>query len=62
MELQCDATGVEFGAILLQKNDGKMHAIFYYSKRTSDSDSKYHSFKLEALATLCVFKRFRLSR
>lgn len=60
-ELHCDASAAGFGAILLQrKTDGKMHPIFYYSKRTSESESKYHSFELETLAILYALRRFRV--
>ena len=49
-----------FGAILLQKkSDGKMHPIFYYSKRASEFESKYHSFELKTLAILYALRRFR---
>ena len=59
-ELHCDASNMGFGAILLQKkNDGKWHPVFYYSKRTSDAESRYHSFELETLAVLYALRRFR---
>lgn len=52
-ELHCDASSIGFGAILLQKkDDGKFHPIFYFSKRTTDCESKYHSFELETLAII----------
>jgi len=45
-----DASSLGFGAVLLQiKEDGKLHAIFYFSKRTSIAESKYHSFELETM-------------
>lgn len=60
-ELHCDASSHGFGAILLQrKNDGKFYPIFYFSKRTSDSVSKYHSFELETLAIIYAIHRFRI--
>lgn len=44
-ELHCDASAHGFDAMLLQrKSDLKLHPIFYFSKRTTPIESKYHSF------------------
>ena len=60
-ELHCDASSLGFGAILLQrKSDNNFHPIFYYSKRTTEPESKYHSFELETLAIIYALKRFRI--
>ena len=60
-ELHCDASSLGYGAILMQrKSDGKFHPIFYFSKRTSDTESRYHSFELETLAIIYALKRFRI--
>jgi len=60
-ELHCDASSHGFGSILLQKQeDGKLHPIFFYSHRTSDAESRYHSFELEMLAIVNSIKRFRI--
>ncbi|XP_022160829.1 uncharacterized protein LOC111026944 [Myzus persicae] len=60
-ELHCDASSQGFGSILLQKqSDGKFHPIFFYSHRTSDAESRYHSFELEMLAIVNSIKRFRI--
>lgn len=60
-ELHCDASSKGFGAILMQrKDDGKFHPIFYYSKRTSEVESRYESFKLELLAIINALRRFRI--
>lgn len=60
-ELHCDTSSIGFGAILMQKkSDVKWHLIFYYSKRTSETESKYHSFELETLATVYALQRFRI--
>lgn len=41
-ELHCDASAIGLGAILLQKKlDGKFHAVFYYSRRRTKTESKY---------------------
>ncbi|XP_036148576.1 uncharacterized protein LOC114254896 [Monomorium pharaonis] len=59
-ELHCDASSIGFGAVLLQKKaDRKLHPIFYFSKRTTNTESKYHSFELETLAIIYALRRFR---
>ena len=60
-ELHCDASALGFGAVLMQKkSDLKWHPIFYFSKRTTETESKYHSFELETLAIVYALKRFRV--
>lgn len=60
-ELHCDASSLGYGAILLQrKSDHQWHPIFYFSKRTTDAESRYHSFELETLAIINALKRFRI--
>lgn len=60
-ELHCDASSLGYGAILLQKKSDKLfHPIFYFSKRTTDAESRYHSFELETLAIVNALKRFRV--
>ncbi|XP_024889023.1 uncharacterized protein LOC112465625, partial [Temnothorax curvispinosus] len=50
-ELHCDASMHGFGAILMQKqDDNKMHPVFYFSRRTTEVETRYHSFELETLA------------
>lgn len=60
-ELHCDASSHGFGAILLQRGDDrKFHPVFYFSKRTTISESRYHSFELEMLAIIYALRRFRV--
>ena len=60
-ELHCDASSHGFGAVLMQrKADKKFHPIFYFSKRTSDVETRYHSYELETLAIIYALKRFRI--
>jgi len=60
-ELHCDASSYGYGAILLQKQtDDKFHPIFYYSHRTTDTESRYHSYELEMLAIVNAIKRFHV--
>lgn len=59
-ELHCDASSLGYGAILLQrKEDKQWHPVFYFSKRTTDAESRYHSFELETLAIVNALRRFR---
>lgn len=60
-ELHCDASSHGFGSILVQRQqDDKFHPIFYFSKRTTPVESKYHSYELEMLAIVYSLKRFRI--
>lgn len=60
-ELHCDASSHGFGAILMQKqDDGNFHPISFFSKTTTGSESKYHSFELETMAVLYALERFRV--
>lgn len=60
-ELHCDASALGFGAILMQrKADLKFHPVFYFSKRTTNTECKYHSFELETLAIIYALRRFRV--
>lgn len=60
-ELHCDASSLGFGAVLLQKQkDLKFHPVFFFSKRTSEVEGRYHSFELEMLAIIYALRRFRV--
>lgn len=60
-ELHCDASSQRFGPVLLQrKADNHFHPIFYFSKRTSEVEARYHSYELETLAIIYALKRFRI--
>lgn len=60
-QLHCDASSHGFGSILLQRQtDGKFHPVFYFSKRTTPSESKLHSYELEMLCIINSLKRFRV--
>lgn len=59
-ELHTDASSRGFGAVLLQKQvDSKFHPVAYFSKVTSDVESRYHSYELETLAIVYALERFR---
>ncbi|GFX45601.1 retrovirus-related Pol polyprotein from transposon 17.6 [Trichonephila clavipes] len=47
-ELHTDACKQEYGAILLQEaEDGKLHPVYYMSKKTNTAEEKYDSYELE---------------
>lgn len=60
-ELHTDASRVAYSAILMQKcdEDNELHPIHYMSRRTSEAESKYSSYELEALAIIEGVKKFR---
>jgi len=37
-----------------------MHPIFFFSKQTTDYESRYHSFELETLAIIYALRRFKI--
>ncbi|GFY21669.1 transposon Tf2-8 polyprotein [Trichonephila clavipes] len=60
-ELHTDACKQGYGAILLQEaEDGKLHPVYYMSKKTNTAEEKYDSYKLEVLAIINALKKFRV--
>lgn len=60
-QLHCDASSHGFGSILMQKqSDLRFHPVFYFSKRTTNAESKLHSYELEMLSIVNSLKRFRI--
>jgi len=60
-ELHCDASTAGYGSVLMQRSiDKQFHPIFFFSKRTTDVESRYHSFELEMLAIIYSLRRFRV--
>lgn len=61
-ELHTDASALGFGGCLLQKqtDDGQFHPVMFFSKRSTDAESRYHSFELETLAVVYSLKRFHV--
>ncbi|XP_070141607.1 uncharacterized protein [Drosophila kikkawai] len=58
-ELHTDASKDGFGATLLQRFGENLHPIFFWSKKTSESDSKRHSYILEVKAAYLAIEKFR---
>ncbi|GFW67761.1 retrovirus-related Pol polyprotein from transposon gypsy [Trichonephila clavipes] len=58
-ELHTDACKQRYGAILLQEaEDGKLHPVYYMSKKTNTAEEKYDSYELEVLAIINALKKF----
>lgn len=59
-ELHTDASSYGFGAVLLQRRDGVMHPVAYFSKKATAAESRYHSFELETLAIIYALRHFKV--
>lgn len=59
-ELHTDASSIGYGGVLLQKTDGNVRVIGYFSKRTTKFEGKYHSYELETLSVINCLKHFRV--
>jgi hypothetical protein len=59
IELHTDASCVGIGAALLQKEDGVVRPVAYFSRRTTECEAKYHSYDLETLAVVDAVEHFR---
>ncbi len=58
-EVHTDASAIGLGGVLLQKQtDNKLHPVAYYSRQTSSTESKYHSYELETLTVVETLKKF----
>ncbi|GFU02284.1 hypothetical protein TNCV_2921761 [Trichonephila clavipes] len=62
-ELHTDACKQGYGAILLQEaEDGKLHPVYYMSKKTNTAEEKYDSYELEHFRRLCKKKKELITR
>ncbi|PZC73419.1 hypothetical protein B5X24_HaOG209515 [Helicoverpa armigera] len=59
IELYTDASSLGYGAVLVQVIGGRQHPVAYMSQRTTDAESRYHSYELETLAVVRAVKHFR---
>jgi len=60
-KLHTDASSHGFGAVLLQKQlDKKLHPVFFYSRKATAAESRFHSFELETLAIIYALRLFRI--
>ncbi|CAK1588948.1 unnamed protein product [Parnassius mnemosyne] len=59
IQLFMDANSLGYGAVLVQVIEGRQHAVAYMSMRTTEAESRYHSYELETLAVVRATKHFR---
>lgn len=59
IDLYTDASSLGYGAVLVQTIEGRRHPNAYMSQRTTDNESRYHSYELETLAVVRAIKHFR---
>lgn len=59
-EVHTDASAAGVGAVLLQRVDGKMSVVAYYSKQTTTDQRCYHSYELETMAVVLALRYFRV--
>lgn len=57
--LYTDASRIGLAGMLVQVEDGSERVVGYYSKTTTPTEQRYHSFELETLAIVRSVKRFR---
>ena len=58
-EIMCDASDYAVGAVLGQRKEGKVHAIYYASKTLNEAQINYTTTKKEMLAVIFAFEKFR---
>ncbi|KFK22877.1 hypothetical protein AALP_AAs74748U000100, partial [Arabis alpina] len=58
-EAMCDASDFAVGAVLGQKKDKKLHAIYYASRTLDDAQKNYATTEKELLPVVFAFEKFR---
>uniref|UniRef100_A0A1B0DI95 Reverse transcriptase/retrotransposon-derived protein RNase H-like domain-containing protein n=1 Tax=Phlebotomus papatasi TaxID=29031 RepID=A0A1B0DI95_PHLPP len=58
-EIHCDACSKGIAGILIQRKGEDQQAVAYYSRATSDAESRYHSYELETIAVMESLIRFK---
>lgn len=61
-QLHTDASSLGFGGILMQRQayDNDYHPVMFFSRKTTEAESKLHSFELETLAVVYSLQRFKV--
>ena len=55
----CDASDYAVGAVLGQRKDKKLHAVYYASKTLDDAQKNYATTEKELLAVVFAVEKFR---
>jgi hypothetical protein len=58
-EIMCDTSDYAVGAVLGQRKEGKVHAIYYASKTLNGAQFNYATTEKKFLAIVFVFEKFR---
>jgi hypothetical protein len=58
-EIMCDASDYAVGAVLGQRKEGRVHAVYYASKTLNGAQLNYATTEKELLAVVFAFKTFR---
>ena len=58
-EIMCDASDFVIGAVLGQRKDKKLHAIYYASRTLDEAQRNYATTEKELLAVVYAFEKFR---
>lgn len=58
-EIHCDACSKGIAGILIQRKGEDQQAVAYYSRATTDAESRYHSYELETIAVMESLIRFK---
>jgi hypothetical protein len=58
-EIMCDASDYAVGAVLGQRKEGRVHAVYYASKTLNEAQLNYATTEKELLAVVFTFEKFR---
>jgi hypothetical protein len=58
-EIMCDASEYAVGAVLGQRKEGRVHAIYYASKALNEAQLNYATMEKELLVVVFTFEKFR---
>jgi hypothetical protein len=57
-EIMCDASDYAVGAVLGQRKEGRVHAVYYASKTLNGAQLNYATTEKELLAVVFIFEKF----
>jgi hypothetical protein len=58
-EIMCDASDYTVGAVLGQRKEGQVHAVYYASKTLNEAQLNYATTEIELLEVVFAFEKFR---
>jgi hypothetical protein len=58
-EIMCDASDYAVGAVLGQRKEGRVHAVYYASKTLNEAQLNYATTEKELLAVVFAFEKIR---